>query len=152
MGISSSKHSFVPDTALECFSSDGSFDLSLYYLYRRKRNCKNQKIFSTEDLDEILMNCFIDADEQDFAKPKQNGTSKRSINLIKLEDGTIQELESRHSSWYVTYVLSPRVDGNRFLNKFQRRFWCSFSLLHQPFGNGQNRSKVYSLAKIICNW
>jgi Plant transposon protein len=124
MGNNSSSRSFIPHSALECFADDGSFDVQKYYLYLRNRNLQNDD--TSEELDDLLMNCLYEADQQIISLPKRTRKLKRSINLMMKPDGSFHELEPRNTCWYITYVVSPNVDDEKFQNKFRRRFRCSF--------------------------
>jgi hypothetical protein len=80
---------------------------------------------TSEELDEILMNCLFEA-EQNPTKQIKKRKLKRSINLALKPDGSFHELEPRNTCWYITYVVSPNVDDEKFESKFRRRFRCSF--------------------------
>jgi Plant transposon protein len=98
----------------------------LYFLYRRKRNIRRKR---DGDLDQMQLNCLIAAEtevEEFLPKRKKQRKSNRNINLMRSTDGTFQEVEPRHSTWYITYVVSPRIDDKKFNAKFRRRFRCNF--------------------------
>jgi hypothetical protein len=42
-------------------------------------------------------------------------------------NGVLEEIDCRSSSWYFTYVLSPMLNNKKFKDKFRRRFRCKFS-------------------------
>jgi Plant transposon protein len=46
---------------------------------------------------------------------------------MQLNDGTIKTISPRESSWYVTYILFPKLDNKKFNAKFRRRFRCSYT-------------------------
>jgi Plant transposon protein len=124
MGNSLSTQSFIPSSLSECIDRDGQLDMSLYYLYvRHKRRMDDE-----DELDDVLVQCMLSADEQNFSKKKHRPKKgKRNIiNLIKNSDGTTHPVESRDSCWFTTYVTNPMVGDVKFNNKFRRRFCCSF--------------------------
>ena len=50
-----------------------------------------------------------------------------AINRIRNIDGEIIIMTPKMSTWYTTYVVNPQLDCKKFIDKFRRRFRCSYT-------------------------
>jgi hypothetical protein len=128
----------MPTKIIHCVNSDGSINIMKYWLFKRyKRIQQQQQQFLSNEIDELLesaISAHIDEINEDLIdrrrenrQPTTRSTYRKGINKIRDSDGNIQIINARSSSWYVTYVLHPQHDCNKFNKKFRRRFRCDYS-------------------------
>jgi Plant transposon protein len=112
----------IPSSLIHCLDEEGNIDTSLYFLYLRNKRSK------AIEFDNLIANCMESTMEstQEDVGIKKNRNKRKCINLMS-KDGVLYEIDPRSSIWYITYVLSPRIDDNKFEDKFRRRFRCSYS-------------------------
>jgi Plant transposon protein len=115
----------TPSSIKDCIDEDGSLNSYLYFLYRRQQRKKRQSI---DAVDEILAESFEPAELQIEQKTaKRERKRNNNIQLVRNIDGTTIQISPRECTWYVTYVLFPKFENRKFINKFRRRFRCSYN-------------------------
>lgn len=117
---------------LDCMDEDGNIDDNLCIWYQQYEQMLEM---IDDDTDTILDNMIAllqeDSEEEaNYSPPKKR--QKRSCfrkQMNKMRDpttGAIVEITPRMSSWYQTYVLTPDIESPKFVNRFRRRFRCSY--------------------------
>jgi hypothetical protein len=109
----------------------------MYQHHQQKLRLQNE--YFSADVDELLDNAiagYVNENEEtnnnQRRTPNQQPTNnrrttfRRGINRIRNPDGLIVIITPKMSSWYITYVVDPRLECNKFVDKFRRRFRCSY--------------------------
>ena len=115
----------TPESLLECMNVDGTIDVTKWYIYRRR-----QRVIQDEEDDEHdNLFPFPPIQETVLAtinQPRCRNGSRTSLNLVRNDNGDVETIGPRSSSWYISYIVSPQVNDVRFVKKFRRRFRCSY--------------------------
>jgi hypothetical protein len=120
-----------PNSLLECINDDGSLDDELLFMYN---NNQVQEMMDDDDefIDEICLLDNLERQQQSNNISKKRKREERTcfrIQFNKMRDpntGEIIIITPKMSAWYQTYVVSPEVDLPKFINRFRRRFRCSY--------------------------
>jgi hypothetical protein len=125
-----------PTNVIQCINKDGSINLlkySLFRRYKRRQKKKNDDVIAYSDnIIDDAYSSYIDEMEDngdEYCRTRNNkkrSVFRKGINKRRKEDGSIEEVTAKQSSWYVTYVDKPQLDCEKFNNKFRRRFRCHY--------------------------
>jgi Plant transposon protein len=115
----------------QCMDEDGNISITKFAEFRS--NMQKIKRNKAEDDDwyiDILKNIAHLSEESglasdNIATPRHRSVFQRILNKFRNEDGTISIITPKMSSWYITYVLEPDIDCNKFHEKFRCRFRCT---------------------------
>jgi hypothetical protein len=119
----------MPTKVIHCINGDGSINMMKYWLFKRyKRIQQQQQQNLSNDIDALLESAItahiteMDEDIIDGRKnnrqPTKRSIYRKGINKIRNPDGVIQIINAKASHWYITYVLYPEHDCNKFIKKF----------------------------------
>ena len=99
-------------------------DVTKWYIYRR---CQRVVQEDDDEFDQLFP--LPPIQETVLAAINHQGSRKgprTSLNLMRNDNGDIETIGPRSSSWYISYVVSPQLNDVRFIKKFRRRFRCSY--------------------------
>ena len=124
---------------LQCFDSNGQFDVELFLLYRRSL----RKRKAMDLVEERLVGCYELAEDEKNRKSLTSGPSqKRSVKALAAcythdANREIFPLSPCGTVWYHYYVLRPPVHDNNFQNKFRRWFRLPYEKFLEVFAQAK---------------
>lgn len=128
MGNTSSTAISCPNTILECFDGEGNLCLERYCLYSRR-----QDEICSQELDHLIDSLATastteDATTTQSPKPKrQRSCFRKNVNIRRSDNGVeLHTIDAKDCHWNTTYFENPATDDKKFVNKFRRRFRCSY--------------------------
>ena len=116
MGNSISSSNVVPRSLIECFNSDGEFDIGLWFLYR-----SNQRRLSSDPLQDAIL--FAQNEELEQQSTKSHSYPRvHDPLLVTLPSGERKKAIPILSPWYLLYIQQPELSSDRFHRLFRQRF------------------------------
>lgn len=127
------EQSIIPSSLLQCMNDDGDIDDDLLALYMQQQY---HDLMIDDDMEEQLNNLTnkmiteeIQLESGSFYKTKKRKRTCFRYQINRIRDpttGEIIEVTPHISTLYQTYVVSPDLQSTKFVNRFRRRFRCSY--------------------------
>ena len=104
---------------LQCFKSNGNFDVEQYIKLRAKRRAA-----TTEEIVEV---CMSTAAEEESVSTRNKRSRTRDVRgqmpkKLAADGITMVPIDPQETPWWSMYVASPALNNKSFVTKFRRRF------------------------------
>jgi hypothetical protein len=114
-----------PRGVVNCFNTDGSFDILAFLQFtkwrRRQRRARTRR--------QLALECLLDESDDEEAsslpknRPRAQRTCQKRVSVTMFDNlGNVVPLDPKCSTWYITYCSHPKLSCRHFQHLFRRRF------------------------------